>query len=307
MSELISIFVNNIVPVLLVAGAGYLVGRYLGVESRSISQLTFNIFSPALVFYSLYTTTIASSELIRLFLITITFQAGMAIIAYLVMRLTNAEKVERTSVMISSFCLNAGNFGLSVAAIAFGENVLALAVIVYVSNTILNYTLGVFVASSGRGTPRQALLSILRVPAVYATAVAIIFRAFTIHMPEPVFESIAVLKDAAIPSMLVMLGLQLSQSARVQKWGYVSIAVALRLLIGPLLGVALALAFQLDNQAMVAFLLQASMPTAVLTLILAKEFRLDETLTLNIITVSTLLSPFTLSILILLLRRTLAP
>ncbi len=98
----------------------------------------------------------------------------------------------------------------------------------------------------------------------------------------------------------------MSHSAQVRKWRFVSIAVALRLLVGPLLGVGLALLFQLDSQGMIAFLLQASMPTAVLTLILAKEFQLDETLTLNIITVSTLLSPFTLSILILLLRRTFA-
>jgi predicted permease len=40
-----------------------------------------------------------------------------------------------------------------------------------------------------------------------------------------------------------------------------------------------------------------------MTLILAKEYHLDETLTLNLIMVSTLVSPFTLSVIILLLKR----
>lgn len=303
MSELVSIFVNNIAPVLFVVCAGYLVGKYLHVETRSISQLTFNIFSPALVFYSLYTTTIGGDELARLFLITAIFQCGMAAIAYTVMRAAGSEKVERTSIMISSFCLNAGNFGLSIATFAFGDSVLALAVVVYIANTMLNYTLGVFVASSGRSSPKRALRNVLFVPAVYATAAAIIFRGFSLELPFPILQSVVLVKDAAIPAMLVMLGLQLSHSAQVQKWGYVSIGVLLRLLVGPVFGLALVFAFQLDTLATIAFLLQASMPTAVLTLILAKQYDLDETLSLNIITVSTLLSPFTLSILILLLKR----
>jgi predicted permease len=49
------------------------------------------------------------------------------------------------------------------------------------------------------------------------------------------------------------------------------------------------------------------MPTAVVTLIMAKEYKLDETLVLNLIVVSTLISPFTLSVVILLLRQAFLP
>jgi predicted permease len=37
-NELISILVNNIAPVLIVAGVGYIAGKRLKVESRSIGQ-----------------------------------------------------------------------------------------------------------------------------------------------------------------------------------------------------------------------------------------------------------------------------
>lgn len=302
MNELISIFVNNIAPVLIVAGVGYIAGKRLKVESRSIGQLIFNVFSPALVFFSLYDSKIGGEELTILLLLIAVFQLIMAGISFVAVRLYGADKMERAALMISSFCLNGGNFGLSIANFAFGEAVLARAVVVYIGNTVLNYTLGVFVASSGRQAPLSALRNILRVPAFYATLIAFLLRGFNIELPPVIFRSVVVLKDAAIPAMLVLLGLQLSETMRIYRWKLVSVGVIIKLLIGPVIGFALALLFNLNGAAAIALILQASMPTAVVTLVLAREYHLDETLTLNLIVATTLISPFTLSVIILILR-----
>jgi hypothetical protein len=302
-TELVSIFVNNIAPVLIVAGVGYAAGRKLSLDGQTVGQLIFNVFSPALVFFSLYDSQIGGSELGLLLAVTALFQISMASISWIVLHLQRADRVERSSVMLSSFCMNAGNFGLSIAAFAFNQEVLARAVVIYIANTILNYTLGVFVASSGRQSPRGALLNVLRVPALYASVVALLVRGLNIELPVVVFRSAEVVKDAAIPMMLILLGIQLSQSARLQKWTFVLTGVLLKLLIAPLVGVGLALLLRLDSLAMIAFVLQTSMPTAVITLILAKEYQLDESLMLNLIVATTLLSPFTLSFIILFLRQ----
>jgi malate permease and related proteins len=303
LAELVSIFVNNIAPVLIVAGVGYIAGKRLKVDAQSIGLLIFNVFSPALVFFSLYDSKIGGHELVLLLLLTALFQLSMAGLGYVVMKFYGVERLERASVILSTFCLNGGNYGLSIANFAFGEAVLARAVVVYIGNTALNYTLGVFVASSGHLGPRSALLTILRVPAFYATITAFLLRGLNIELPTVLFRSITVLKDAAIPAMLVLLGLQLSQAAPVYRWKLVSIGVILKLLIGPLLGTVLAFLFHLNGVAAVAFILQTAMPTAVVTLVLAKQYQLDETLSLNLIVASTLLSPFTLSVIILLLRN----
>lgn len=304
MIELINIFINNIAPVLIVAGVGYIAGRKLQVESRSIGKLIFNVFSPALVFYALYDSKIDGGEFGLLIVGVGVFQVVMAALSYGLMRLQKAGKVERASVILSAFCLNGGNFGLSVASFAFGEAVLARAVVVYIGNTILNYTLGVFVASSGSQATMGALLNILRVPAFYATLAAFLLHGLHIELPPVVLRSVTVLKDAAIPSMLVLLGLQLSQSVQISRLKLVGSGVLLKLLIAPLIGIGLALVFHLDNLGATAFILQVSMPTAVVTLILAKEYRLDESLMLNLIMATTLLSPISLSVIILFLNRT---
>ncbi len=303
MIELFNIFANNIAPVLLVAGVGYVAGKTLKIESSSLAKLIFNVFSPALVFHSLYTSEIQWGEFGLLFLLILLYQLIVAALSYLAMRFQHVDKVQRASVMLGSFSMNTGNFGLSVVAFAFGEAVLARAVVVYISNTIMNYTFGVFVASSGSHPPLKALRNVLRVPAFYATVAAFLLRGLNVELHPALFRSATVLKDAAIPSMLVLLGLQLSQSVRISRPILVGTGVTFKLLIAPLIGTTLALLFHLDNLAAAAFILQTSMPAAVLTLILAKEYRLDETLSLNLIMVSTLLSPFTLSVIILFLKK----
>jgi len=61
--------------------------------------------------------------------------------------------------------------------------------------------------------------------------------------------------------------------------------------------------FELAGPARFAFIVQAGMPTAVLTLVLAHQFDTDRDLTLSFIVTSTLISPLTLTVLIYLLRH----
>jgi predicted permease len=301
--DLVNIFASNIAPILIIAGLGYLVGRALQLESRSLAKLIFNLFSPALVFYSLYVSTIDGREFGTLLLLIVLFQFLMAALSYLILRFQHPNRVERVAVMLGAFSLNTGSYGLSVVSFAFGAEVLARAVAVYIGNTILNYTFGVFVASSGSLPPAQALRNILRVPAFYATIVALLLRGLNITLPDGLFRSVEVLKDAAIPAMLVLLGLQLSQPIVISRRRLVSTGILIKFLLSPVIGVGLVLLFHLDNLAAAAFIMQTSMPTAVMTLILAKEYRLDETLMINLIMISTLLSPLTLSVIILILKK----
>ena len=300
--QLAVIFINNIAPILLVAGVGFTLGRRFNIEPKGMSQLIFNAFSPALVFSSLYTTQVSGGELGAIILATAVFQLTMGLIAYLATRLSSASKQDRAAVMVSAFCFNAGNYGLSLVKFAFGPEVFARAVIVYIANVMLNYSLGVFVASSGRRSPLHALRSVAKVPALYATAAAFLVTALHIELPLAISRPIELLGNAAIPCMLILLGLELGQSVRVTKPRLVGTGVTLRLLVSPLVALVLVSIFAFQDAATAAFIIQTSMPVAVMTVILATEFNLDHELMVGTILMSTISSPITLSVLILLLR-----
>jgi malate permease and related proteins len=300
--ELFQIFIDNIVPILAVAGTGFVAGRALKLNARTLGQLVFYVFSPALAFDLLYSSQIQPGELGVLFIGTISFQLIMAALSFIITRAEGTGRLEASALMISSFCLNAGNYGLSLVSFAYGEQVLARAAVVFISNLVMNYTLGVLVASSGRKSIREALTGILRVPAVYSIPAAFILKTIAPELPLVITRPIELLSGATIPCMLVLLGLQLGESVKFTKLRLVGIGVLLKMFVAPLIGVGLAFLLHLDAVSKAAFITQVSMPTAIVTLVMASEYDLDRDLSVSLILATTLISPVTLSLIIWLLR-----
>jgi predicted permease len=193
--ELLRIFVDNIAPVFVVATVGFLVGRRLRIEPQTLSRLIFNIFSPALVFQSLSTTGISMIELGQLILVMGLVYLSMALIAYLVMRQQGSSAADRAGIMLSAVSPNNGNLGLPVINFAFGPDVLARAVVVFVAMTILNSTIGVYIASSGHSGHREAITKIFRVPTFYAVVAGLLVRGFGITLPLALERSVNLLSS----------------------------------------------------------------------------------------------------------------
>lgn len=299
---LLQIFADNIAPIMIVSVFGYIIGRRFELDPRQLGKIIYYVFSPALVFRSLSTSEIQGGELGQLVAFMIAFCVGIALLTWIIMTIIRSTRMERACVMLAATCINAGNFGLPLVSFAFGEKELARAVVLYVVATVLNYTLGVFIASSGSLPMREAFFNIARVPVVYASIAGVLVRVFQIPFPPLVDRSVLLMSQASIPCMLILLGLQLARSARISRPRLIMLSSGLRLIGAPLFALLLTGIFGLTGPAFVAGMMQASMPMAVFTLILGTEFEMDENLLLNSILATTLFSPITLSILILWLR-----
>ncbi|MGB1288181.1 MAG: AEC family transporter, partial [Aggregatilineales bacterium] len=300
MLELLEIFVNNILPILMIASVGFIVGRLRNIPPDPVSNLIFYVSSPSFVFYSLYTSEIGGEEFATLFFATMTFQLIIAGIAYGIMRIQTKNRIQRAAVINASFCINAGNFGLSLVLFAFNDAVLSRAVVVMISSVALHYSLGVYVASSGSASITKSLTNVLKTPAVYAVIIAFLLRGTDTELPLALERSVKMLRDMALPLMLMMLGLQLGRVVKFAAFRPVFTGTILKLLVAPFIATGIALLLNLPPEAYIAFVLQASMPTAVLTIIFATQFGLDRNLSLNLIMATTFISPITLSVLILL-------
>lgn len=304
MLELLGIFVDNIAPILIIAGVGYALGRTLRPDPRSISAVIFNVLSPSLVFYSLYNSDIGGGEIITLFGGVVLLQITMLSIAMAVMWMGgDVAPRQRANVLLATMSMNTGNYGLSLVAFAFGDAALSRAAVIFVANSMMNYTLGVYVASNGTTSPLQAVAAVLRTPAVYALAAALGLRALDARLPLMLERPVITLAGAAIPMMLLLLGLQLAQFKPVARSSrLLATGVGLRMLVSPLIAAGITLLLGLTGDARAAFIIQGAMPTAVITLVLSTQFRLDRDLMLAFIFISTLLSPLTLSLLVAILR-----
>jgi hypothetical protein len=300
--QLLDIFINNIAPILLVAGIGFFLSKRFEIDARSLGRLTFNVFSPALVFYSLAHSEVSPLELGQIALTILLYTLVLAALAWLVARLLSRDQVERAGVMLCALTANNGNYGLPLIALAFGQEVLARAVMVFVTLVIMQYTVGVFIASSGHKSQREALQSVLRVPMFYALLAGLTLNQLNIVMPTPLDHALKLMADGSFPLMLVILGVQIAR-AHLRRLRPVISSVALRMFVAPFVALGIALAFDLPSAMFIAIIVQASMPVAVNTTVFAMEFELDGEQISGAVLLSTLLSPLTLSLIILALQQ----
>ncbi|MCX6551866.1 MAG: AEC family transporter, partial [Acidobacteria bacterium] len=197
---------------------------------------------------------------------------------------------------------NAGNYGLSVVLFAFGRDVLARAAVYFVTSSMLMYTAGSVLASSGRVGLSAALRLLWRVPAVWGLLAAVVCIGTGLTLPIGISRPIELLGDAAIPGMLLVLGMQFEKGARPEHPGLVATAAALTLVGAPLLGVGIAHLLGLEGATRQAMIVQSGMPSAVITTIIALEFDVAPEFVTSVVVVTTLASPVTVSLLIALLK-----
>ena len=214
MPVLLTIFAHDVLPIFLVAGVGFVLARHLHVDVRVVSRMAFNALSPCLVFTLLLNSRIGAGEFGRLGLFSVCSILGIGVIAWLVSGLLRLDRETGASFLMVVMFSNTGNFGLSAIMLAFGSDALARGTIYFVISSALMYTLGVLLASSGKRSVGAALRGVLNVPAVYGVALATLFLATGWRFPSPVATSVELLSGAALPVMMLVLGMQFERAAR---------------------------------------------------------------------------------------------
>jgi len=141
-----------------------------------------------------------------------------------------------------------------------------------------------------------------KVPAIMTVAAGLVMW-LHLPLPETVLRPISLLSDAALPLMILVLGMQLERATRPERASVVATAVALSICVTPAIGWGYAHLLGLTGPAFQAAVIQSSMPAAVVTTILALQYEVAPNFVTSVVAVSTLLSPFTLTWIIAMLHR----
>jgi len=301
--ELFNTFANNLLPIMLIAAAGYVLGKTLTVDSRTIGRMVFYIFSPLLVFNLMVTSQLNLKQALTTVAYTASVIAIMGAVAFILGKIFQLKRAHLLAVILTVAFGNTGNYGLPLVKFAFGDEALAVASIFYVTTTILFNTVGVVIASLGHLDLKSAILGVFKLPILYAVTVALLVKGFGIQIPLPLSRTIEIAANGAIPAMIILLGLELTRIEWSHSLRAVSLGVAAKLLIGPLVGLLLASLFGLHGHARQGSVIEAAMPAAVATTVVATEYKLEPSLVTAIVFFGTVLSPLTLTPLIVFLSR----
>lgn len=292
---LLRLFADHLLPVLLVAGAGYALAAALKLETRAFTAVAFNLFAPCLIFQTLLDSHVPAETVLRMGGFTVLALAAPAAIAFAIALWRRWPRPLTSAVVLCALLPNAGNYGLSANLLAFGADGLTYASLFFVVSSIVTYTAGVMIASLGRTDLRSAALGLTRVPALWAVVGALALRELHATLPAPAAHAVSLLAQACIPTFLVILGIQLRGANLRGPLRPMLLASGLRLAGGAAAGLVLAPALGLTGAARQAAVLQSAMPTAVITTIIAIEYDVEPALVASVVLLTTLLSPFTLT------------
>ncbi len=296
------IFANVILPVFLVAGAGYAVAKLTRFDPTILTKIVFHLLTPALIFHVLYTQSVSGSELTDTILFVFLFHGLLFGIGHIGASALHADRDTRAATVLTLSLSNTGNYGLPILLFALGEKGFALGLLYILGHMAFQITFGVGTAAWDKNSGWWRLpLNLLKVTWIYAFALALILRATGTTLPTPIDRPIELLAQAAIPMQLLLLGVQLAQ---VRLRGVIREAIPLsaaKLIIAPLIAWGLTAILGIHGLLRAVLIIEGSTPSAVNSLILALQYNRRPTLVSSVVLLTTVGNIATMGVLLMLL------
>jgi len=265
-----------------------MVGRRLGVPAAPLAKLAYWVIGPAFVFDALANADLAGAVLGKMALASAVAFVAAALVGFLLSARLSADR--RAAIMTTSAYGNVGNFGLAIVVFSFDDSARPYAAIAMV---VVN-GLGLILAVASAHLDLAGVTRALRSPMTIVLVPALVVNALEVDLPTVADRSVGLLAGAIIPVMLLTLGIQLQDIGVPRLDLDVLRSLFAKLLVQPFVAIGVVAVMGLSDIAAGAVVLQAAMPTAVFTAVIAIELdnRPDETAT--IVMVSTLASVLTL-------------
>jgi len=222
----------------------------------------------------------------------------MAVVGFLAWITAKSLKFERTTisaVLLTTMFMNAGNFGLPLALFAFGKAALGYASIYFITMAIFLYSAGIVIASLGSVSLVESLKNLVKIPVIYALLLATIIMFSGWQVPMFLDRTITLLGDASIPTMLVLLGMQLTNVRLTGLSAPLALAVVIRLIVSPAIALLLVSIFGMTAPASQVSVTYAAMPSAVFNTVLATEYNVKPSFVTAVVFITTILSPLSLT------------
>lgn len=296
-----STLVGTILTFAGIVGVGWLLratGVLRGEDSRALSAVVVYVGLPAFVFQAVHTAKVGP-ELLAVVPIAWVALAVTLVVALLSTRAMGLDRPRAGGFAIAAALGNTGYIGYPLTVALLGAASVPQAVFYDVFGTVFALVLvGLPVARRfgvAEETPRHLLLELLRFPAVIALAAALVLRPVT--LPSALSEGLDLCASMVAP--LVMLSVGLSLRARTIAGAGVALAAlaGLKLVLSPLVALVVGRAV-LGEPALAVAVLEAGMPSMMLTLAVGERCGLDTDFIASAIFVTTVLSAATIPLIV---------
>lgn len=275
----------TVFPLFLVVAIGAFYGRWKPTDISTANRMNMDVFVPALVFSVLADKSFDMVAYQDLALASGLIVLGSGVVLLPIVKLLGWNLKTFIPPMMFN---NTGNMGIPLIVLAFGEAALPAAVMVFIVEMLLHFSIGLYILDH-----RTKLSAMLKMPVVQATILGFIFSFMGWSLPEAVAIPMDMLGQISIPLMLFTLGVRLL-SVDLSDWKMGITGAILCPLSGLLMAWLAAFIWTFDPQQMAILIVFSALPPAVLNYMIAEQFNQEPARVASIVLLGNFASVITL-------------
>ncbi|SEO43598.1 AEC family transporter [Aquisalimonas asiatica] len=280
-ADVLSTVVGVILPVFALVAVGYGYTRRYRPDFAETNQLNMTVFLPALILYAILDRAADFSGQLPLAFAGALIIAGSGLLA---LPLCRFLKEDWRTVLPPTMFNNAGNLAIPLMVLTFGEEALPAAVVLFLVQTV-----GQFVVSPLLIGGRLSVVELLRMPMLLAALLGAVLATSGVTLPAPVMTTLEMAAAVGIPLLLVSLGARLATTS-LRHWRLGAAVGLLCPATSVVVMIAVAPLFALDPLQQGVLFIFAALPPAVMSYVIAEQFRQEPEKVASIVIVGTLMS-----------------
>lgn len=269
----------------------------------TLSAILMYVCSPCMVVSSFMETERSGyniSRILLFFLVSLAIQTLLTFVLYGIFY-KKFDNVKYRMLTVSFGLGNAGFFGIPIieALLPGHPEVACFACVYIVGMNMITFTVGAYCLTGDK--KRMAFKRAFLNPSFVSLVVALVLYALNAKsiMPDMLTDAIALLKATTTPLCMIILGIRLASVSfkKLFSRGYVYITCICKLLVFPIICLALVYFLPVDNIFKAAIFILGGTPCASVMLNIAEMYEGETELAANCVLLSTLLCVFTIPIL----------
>ena len=251
-------------PIFGIVAAGYFYARHHKPEMAVANRLNMDVFVPALVFAAMAGKSFDLAAYAPLALGGLIILLTCGLLAW---ALAKVAGVQPKTIVPPMMFNNSGNIGLPLAVLAWGEDALPAAVILFMVENTLHFSFGARLLDPG-----ARLLTLWRVPVVFAAIAGLTVAVLKIPVWQPLVIAIKLLGDVSVPLLLFSLGVRMTDVS-FREWRLATGSALLRPLAGMLIAAGVIQLLGLQGRDAAMLFVFGALPPAVLNFLFAERYR----------------------------------
>lgn len=295
----------TIFSIIIMIGLGYVLKRIDFLSKKDMdpfNKIVIYILMPCMIFNAIYNADLSSlPKLSVLPFIILASSIVTGIISYFILKRLNMDDKQVWSVLVTVMIANTAFMGYPVTLGIYGQTGFLRAIFCDMATLCMFLLLSFVLILKFGGTIKTAIRKIALFPPLWAIVLGLLFNLLHIPIGDVCEYTVNYLGQGAIPLIMITLGLSIDFSALARSKAMIVFTSIMKLAFFPLVAFILATKLGLVDLQYNVSIIEAAMPSGMMSLLLTITYKLDYELTSDCILINTVISLITLPIIISLL------